>query len=137
MSTRFTPREVFLSLLLFANPESPYAHKRLRFVPPIKERKMTKPVAHLSGTPGYYSTDPHSWGTENRSVIAEAVTRTENPEPQRVRVEAPVVAVRAVLDLDAPAKTRRPGIAVPAMTPRIDTPAGHVDQMANVHSWDR
>lgn len=55
-----------------------------------------------------------------------------NPEPQKVAVEA--VKVTAALEPNAPAKARRPGIAVPPMEPHV--PSGHVDAMANLHSWD-
>lgn len=79
--------------------------------------------------------DPHAWPDEARTVLTNKLHRVQNPEPQQVPVER--VQITASLDIDAPAKARRPGIAVPMM-PRIDAvPEGHVDAMANVHSWDR
>lgn len=83
--------------------------------------------------------DPMSWGAEARRPLSALVgidhVIVPNPEPQKVLVESPKVhAVTATLDADAPAK-RRAGLPVPAMEPHV--PAGHVDAMADVHSWDR
>lgn len=52
-----------------------------------------------------------------------------NPEPQEVRVDK----VTALVVPDAPAK-RRAGIPVPHMDRKV--PEGHVDEIADVHSWD-
>lgn len=105
---------------------------------PVTTRPL---VVHHVGDPAYYAasveggeTDPHMWPTEARTVLAEGL-RVANPEPQVVKVENPTT-VTAAINPDAPAKTRRPGITVPAMV-KVDSPdtylEAHRDAVANVH----